>query len=84
MGVLVSTIFILVGGGIIYGAIYGNRKLKEQAAAEQANPESPWLWRKDWAARPRGKQEPQQRHRPLDGGDFCEWDCAHGRGRNRA
>ena len=50
-GVMVSTIFILVGGGIVYGAIYGTRKLKEQAAAEQSNPESPWLWRKDWAVR---------------------------------
>lgn len=51
VGVLVSTIFILVGGGIVYAAIYGTLKLKEQAAAEQANLESPWLWRKDWAAR---------------------------------
>jgi hypothetical protein len=51
VGVVVSTIFILVGGGIVCGAIYGSRKLQEQAAAEQSNPESPWLWRKDWAAR---------------------------------
>jgi hypothetical protein len=32
------------------GAIYGTRKLGEQAALEQSRPESPWLWRKDWAA----------------------------------
>ncbi len=51
VGVLVSAIFIFIGGGIIFAAIYGTRKLREQAAAEQANPESPWLWRKDWAAR---------------------------------
>ncbi|MGB9237145.1 MAG: HEAT repeat domain-containing protein [Terriglobales bacterium] len=50
VGVLVGTIFIAVGGGIVYAAIYGTRKLHEQAAAEQANPESPWLWQKDWAA----------------------------------
>ena len=49
VGVLVSTVFILVGGGIVYAVIYGSRQLKEQAAAEQSNPESPWLWRKDWA-----------------------------------
>ncbi len=49
-GALVSTVFILVGGGIAYGAVYGTRKLKEQAATEQSNPESPWLWQKDWAA----------------------------------
>ncbi len=48
--VLVSIIFIFVGGGIVYAVIYGTRKLQEQAAAEQSNPESPWLWRKDWAA----------------------------------
>ena len=51
VGVLVSTIFIVVGGGIVFAGIYGDRKLEEQAAAEQSNPESPWLWRKDWAAR---------------------------------
>ena len=49
-GVLVCGIFTLIGGGIVYGAIYGNRKLNELAATEQANPDSPWLWRKDWAA----------------------------------
>jgi hypothetical protein len=51
VGVLISTIFIVVGGGIAYGSIYGTRKLEEQAAAAQANPDSPWLWQKDWAAR---------------------------------
>ena len=50
VAVVVCTVFILVGGGIIYAAIYGNRKLKEQAAARQAAPDSPWLWQKDWAA----------------------------------
>ena len=35
VGVLVSTIFILVGGGIIIAAVYGTRKVTEQAAAEQ-------------------------------------------------
>jgi hypothetical protein len=48
--VIICGIFVLIGGGIVYGAIYGNRKLKEQAAAQQANPDSPWLWQKDWAA----------------------------------
>jgi hypothetical protein len=50
VGVLISAIFALIGGGVIYAGIYGNRKLKEQAAAEVSNPKSPWLWRKDWAA----------------------------------
>ena len=51
VGVLVSTVFILVGGGIVYAVIRGSRMLKEQSAAQQTNPDSPWLWRKDWAAR---------------------------------
>jgi hypothetical protein len=50
IGLLVGAIFTLVGGGIVYGAIYANRKLQEKVAAEQSNPESPWLWRKDWAS----------------------------------
>ncbi len=45
-----SGIFALIGGGIICAGIYGNRKLAEKAAAEASNPQSPWLWRKDWAA----------------------------------
>ncbi len=49
-GVLMSAIFAVIGGGIICAGIYGNRKLKEQAATEESNPQSPWLWRKDWAA----------------------------------
>lgn len=50
VGVLIGAVFALIGGGVIYAGIYGNRKLKEQAAAEASNPQSPWLWRKDWAA----------------------------------
>ncbi len=50
VGVLISAIFALIGGGVIYAGIYGSRKLKEQAAAEVSNPQSPWLWQKDWAA----------------------------------
>lgn len=50
VAVLVCGIFVLVGGGIVYAAIFGNRKLKEQATAQQAAPDSPWLWQKDWSA----------------------------------
>ena len=49
-GVLFSAIFAAIGGGVIYAGIYGNRKLKEQATLQVNNPQSPWLWRKDWAA----------------------------------
>jgi hypothetical protein len=50
VGVVISTIFILIGGGIFCGTIYGNRRLREKMSAEVSNPRSPWLWRKDWAA----------------------------------
>ena len=49
-GAVFSVIFAVVGGGLVAGAIYGTRKLGEQAAIEQSIPGSPWLWRKDWAA----------------------------------
>jgi hypothetical protein len=48
-GALMGAIFALIGGGVIGVGIYGNRKLKERAAIETSNPQSPWLWRKDWA-----------------------------------
>jgi HEAT repeats len=50
VGVVFCAIFVIVGGGLVGGAIYGTRRLGEQAALEQASPDSPWLWRKDWAA----------------------------------
>jgi hypothetical protein len=49
VGVVACAIFVAVGGGLAASAIYGTRKLEEQAALEQSSPDSPWLWRKDWA-----------------------------------
>ena len=60
--ILVGGTFIIVGGGIVYAAIYGTRKLQQTAAAEQSNPESPWLWRKDWAA---SRAESKNRNRAI-------------------
>ncbi len=62
VGVLISAFFALIGGGIICFGIYGNRKLKEQVAAEVTNPRSPWLWRKDWAA---SRAESKNRNRAF-------------------
>jgi len=67
-GGLIGGIFALIGGGIIYAGIYGNRKLKEQAAVEVSNPQSPWLWRKDWAA---SRAESKNRNRA-----FVLWSAA--------
>jgi hypothetical protein len=39
-----------VGFGGITAALAGRRKLKEQAALEASHPDSPWLWRSDWAS----------------------------------
>jgi hypothetical protein len=50
VGVLIAATFTVIGCGIVYAAIYGTSKLRGQAAAAQANPQSPWLWRKDWVA----------------------------------
>src|SRR2546430_352669 len=54
--VMASLVFVLVGGGLIYAAISGYGQLKKQAAIEESNPLSPWLWRTDWASRRAGSQ----------------------------
>jgi len=41
----------LIGAGFLVLAVVGYRRLKQQAAVEEANPSSPWLWRTDWANR---------------------------------
>jgi len=49
--VLFGAVFVFIGGVLIYAAIGGYGRLKKQAAIEEANPLSPWLWRTDWAMR---------------------------------
>src|SRR4029077_18034690 len=49
--VLFGLVFVCIGGGLIYAAIGGYALLKQQAARQEANPLSPWLWRTDWALR---------------------------------
>jgi hypothetical protein len=50
-GVMIASLFVFVGAGLIYAAIAGYGRLKKQAAVEEANPLSPWVWRQDWASR---------------------------------
>ncbi|PYU15935.1 MAG: hypothetical protein DMG37_03985, partial [Acidobacteria bacterium] len=50
-GVAISLLFAFVGGGLIIAAFKGYGALKKQAALQDANPLSPWLWRTDWASR---------------------------------
>jgi hypothetical protein len=51
---LFFSLFAITFGGVGFGgitlALAGRRKLKEQAALESRHPESPWLWRSDWAS----------------------------------
>ena len=51
LSVVVGLVFAVIGAGLIYAAIGGYGRLKKQAAIEEANPLSPWLWRTDWASR---------------------------------
>ena len=48
-GLFVASFFVLVGAGLIFAAFKGYGLLKKQAAFQDANPLSPWLWRADWA-----------------------------------
>src|SRR5581483_2888832 len=41
--------FALIGLLLMGGAIYAATKLKRDDEAKAAHPESPWLWRQDWA-----------------------------------
>jgi len=54
--VLFGLVFASIGGSLIYAAIGGYGRLKKQAAVEEANPLSPWLWQTDWASRRAGSQ----------------------------
>src|ERR1700691_3030540 len=49
-GAIFASVFAMIGGGLIFGSLYGYSLQKEQAQRESANPASPWLWRQDWAA----------------------------------
>ena len=50
-GLFIASFFALVGAGLIFAAFKGYGLLKKQAALQDANPSSPWLWRTDWVLR---------------------------------
>ena len=50
-GLFVASFFVLVGAGLVFAGFKGYGLLKQQAALQDANPLSPWLWRTDWASR---------------------------------
>jgi hypothetical protein len=47
---VMASFFVLVGAGLLFAACKAYGFLKKQAALQEANPLSPWLWRADWAA----------------------------------
>jgi hypothetical protein len=51
VGLTVASFFVFVGAGLIFAAIKAYGYLQKQAALQEANPLSPWLWRADWASR---------------------------------
>ncbi len=50
-GAAIAVFISAIGAGLLFVAVGGYRRMKQQAAIEEANPSSPWLWRKDWANR---------------------------------
>jgi hypothetical protein len=51
VGAAIALFISAIGAGLVLLALGGYRQLKKQAAIEEANPSSPWLWRMDWANR---------------------------------
>jgi hypothetical protein len=49
MGAIFGFFFACIGLLLIAMAVAGVRISKQQDAARAANPDKPWLWRKDWA-----------------------------------
>jgi HEAT repeats len=47
----ISLFMAAIGAGLILLAVYGNRRLRQQVALQEANPTTPWLWRTDWSLR---------------------------------
>lgn len=45
----VGSMFSLVGGGMLGAVLYGWRKEKELERLKIRYPDTPWLWREDWA-----------------------------------
>lgn len=57
-----------IGAGFLFVAVAGDGRLKRQAAIEEANPASPWLWRTDWASR---KAENQRKKTEITAWVVC-------------
>ena len=47
---LFGLVFSCVGFGLMFGARFGAKKIKQLAGQKALHPDQPWLWREDWAA----------------------------------
>jgi hypothetical protein len=64
----IALLISAIGAGFLFVAVAGYGRLKRQAAIEEANPASPWLWRKDWASR---KAETQSKKSEITAWVIC-------------
>src|SRR5689334_18938789 len=48
-GMMFGLIFGAVGSGFLIAVAFGRRKMKAIEAAKASYPDSPWMWREDWA-----------------------------------
>lgn len=48
-GAIFASVFALIGAALVFGSVYGYQKQKKEVTSRQASPDSPWLWRADWA-----------------------------------
>ena len=50
IGVALGLLFTCIGFGLMAAALFGYRKAKQQSDLQDANPDTPWIWKPDWAA----------------------------------
>jgi len=47
---LFGSVFAAVGFGIIWFGSYAGRRMREEAQLKQLHPDSPWMWKPEWAS----------------------------------
>jgi len=48
-GGIFASVFAIIGAALMVGALAGYQQQQRDAERKDANPDAPWLWRKDWA-----------------------------------
>src|SRR5580658_2806307 len=68
VGAAMALFISAIGAGFLLLAFGGYSRLKKQAAVEEANTSSPWLWRTDWASR---RAESQRKKNEITAWVIC-------------